>query len=119
MSNSNRWTYKISSICAAQPGSYAAFLDPDTDTVVKSRVLVWATIDWYNKTGDFLDSEIVGMSPVDGRLALELNDYIEDDFICYMFADEEIPEEIVDSVRGKRKEKFCEDVDGSAEGDVP
>lgn len=102
MGNPNRY-HKIVALTTAQPGACAIFVDEDTLETLEIPVIVWAAVEWYDLKGGFLNSEIIGMSSLTESLALVTNDPWSDNFVCYLFADDDVDRDLVEPVRERMR----------------
>ena len=104
MSKNDRYYYKVSSLTAALPGSCAVFIEPVSLEVMKVPVIVWASVNWYSQSDNFVDSEVVGLTAIPESISLQTNDIWRDNFVCYLFAEDEVDRELVEPVLERMKQ---------------
>lgn len=108
--SSERAFYRVSQMVLAHPNTYAVFLDPDSLEQVKSRVVVWASLDWYTHQSKYIETEVVGLSSIPFSINLALNEPWKENFVCYIYSkNEDIDEELLLYVENKIKKNNNEE----------
>lgn len=87
--------YKIKSISTADSGTSAVFIDPETYDVLNMPVAIWAAVEWYDESDQFVKCDVIGLTSMIGSLALSDNIPWNDYFVCYIYEHDDVPEELI------------------------